>query len=505
MPHSKSVKSRTSIKSKIAKSKTAKSKTSSSVNMYHFIEACENGHTEVLKQLLPTIDINGFYDDATPLYYATRANHINVIKFLINHGADVNIGNMEDNETALDIAVQLIYLDAVKMLIKAGADVNQKDANGNTSLYYTFTDPGIFYNEDSDKELERELAVLIATLIVNGADIHSKNNKGLTAEDVFRWSFQDWPDDTPFLLLSGEISPEYVLELYKKEGTKELYKYVSISPENKDDISPRTTYRKLTKENQITMVGTHNPSKDNIFRIKIDNPIELFSNYRNLANPNRVGNDCGFQTLFALGLLDRNEALKGSKSVNIARNSLNMTGVGLDLGTVRRHICRIFGLKETDLRTRFHYNPDLVSTISVDELVEFFDRNLENNMATFVRIAWDTEIGHFIVVFKQNDIVQVFDPQRTSKTMARFTNTPTRNPIFYASDLVKEYTQNDSDPAYLYEFNYYSLKKNKKFPDKPLKIERCSVNLPLLLGRGNKTRKGHKLTHRNKTIRRKKY
>jgi hypothetical protein len=503
MPHSKSVKSRTSIKSKIAKSKTVKS--SSSVNMYHFIEACKNGHTEVLKQLLPTIDINGFYDNATPLYFATKANHINVIKFLINNGADVNLGSTLNNETALDIAAKLGNLDAVKMLIKAGADVNQKDANGDTSLYYTFS--GIHHYNDDDKELERELSVLIATLIVNGADIHSENNNGLTAEQEFRWNLEDWPDDTPFLLLSGEISPEYVLELYKKEGIKELYKYVSISPENKneDDISPRTTYRQLTKENQITMVGTHNRSRDNMFRIKIDNPIELFSNYRNLANPNRVGNDCGFQTLFALGLLDRNEALKGAKSVNIARNALNMTDVGLDLGTVRRHICRIFGLKETDLRTRYYYNPDMINPISIDELVDFFAINLENNMATFVRIAWDTEIGHFIVVFKQNDIVQVFDPQRTSKTMSRFSNTPTKNPIFYASDLVKEYTYNNSEPAYIYEFNYYSLKKNKKFADKPLKTEMCSANLKLLLGGENKTRKGHKLAHRNKTIRHKKY
>ena len=87
--------------------------------------------------------------------------------------------------------------------------------------------------------------------------------------------------------------------------------------------------------------------------------------------------------------------------------------------------------------------------------------------------------------------------------MARFTNTPSRNPIFNASDLVKEYTQNNSEPAYLYEFNYYTLKKNKKFSDKPLKIEKCSANLPLLLGGENTTRKSHKLTHRNKTIRRK--
>jgi hypothetical protein len=147
----------------------------------------------------------------------------------------------------------------------------------------------------------------------------------------------------------------------------------------------------------------------------------------------------------------------------------------------------------------------MINPISIDELVDFFAINLENNMATFVRIAWDSEIGHFIVVFKQNDIIQVFDPQRTSKTMSRFSNTPTKNPIFYASDLVKEYTYNNSEPSYIYEFNYYSLKKNKKFTDKPLKIERCSANLKLLLGGENKTRKGHKLAHRNKTIRRKKY
>jgi len=500
MPHSKSVKSRRTIKSK-----TAKSKTTSSVNMYHFIEACKNGNTEILKQLLPTININGFYNGKTPLIIAIIYNRINIIPFLIKHGADVNLGTERDETTPIDIAVQYRHMDAIKMLLKEGADLNKKDINGETALFYAMAgmvtssrrdDIDTYYSD----ELMAEISVLFATLLQNGADKTIRNNNGDTALDELKNSFSEYPDDIPFLLLSDEISPEYVIEFYNKDEIKDLYKYVSASPEN--SVSPRTTYHRLTRENEIMMVGTDNPSPHNIFRIRIPNTIKMFTNYRNLSNPNRVNHDCGYQMLFALGLLDRDAAVKGAKSINIALHNFGKSQVGLNLSTVRKHICKMFGLKETDLRTAYNHYPEWKYPISPGEISTFFDANLENNMATFLRIAWQAELGHFVIVFKENNRVLVFDPQRTSKTKDVFSNR--YPPIFPIDDIVEQYTPTGSkEPAEIYEYDIYCLRKNKKFPNKPLKME-CSINVPIVFnnGRGKKTRKGHKLIHRNKTIRR---
>jgi hypothetical protein len=502
MPHSKSVRSRISIKSKTAKSKRVKS--GSSVNMYHFIEACKNGHTEVLKQLLPTIDINGFYDGKTPLIIATIYNRINIIPFLIKHGADVNLGSEHDGTTPIDIAVKYRHMDAIKMLLKEGADLNKQDNNGEHTLFYAIASMDTTSRRDDtyySEELMAENSILFATLLQNGADTTIINKNGDTALDDLKFSFPEYPDEIPFLLLSNEISPEYVIEFYNKDEIKDLYKYVSASPE--DSVSPRTTYHRLTRENEIMMIGTDNPSPDNIFRIKIPNITNMFTNYRNLSNPNRKSSDCGYQMLFALGLLDRDNAVKGSKSVNIALHDFGKPEIGLNLGVIRKHICKMFDLKDKDLRTGFHHNPEWRYPISPEHINDFFDANLENNMATFVRIAWEEEMGHFIVVFKDNNEVSVFDPQRTAKTKDYFSHK--KPAIFPINDIVKQYTLiGYKNPAEIYEYDFFYLKKNKKFPNKPLKAE-CSFNLPLDFGGigGKKTRKGHKLTHRNKTIRRK--
>ncbi len=65
---------------------------------------------------------------ASSLFASNRAE---IIKFLVNRGADVNARN-DSGETALIIGCD--NADSVKALIEAGADVNQGDNEGNTPI-----------------------------------------------------------------------------------------------------------------------------------------------------------------------------------------------------------------------------------------------------------------------------------------------------------------------------------------------------------------------------------
>lgn len=95
---------------------------------------------------------------------------INIVSYLIKHGANVNNMN-NDHVTPLMHHIEHLsdlnnYEDNIKAMLKAGADVNAKDKNGKTALMYA-ADAG---NDETIKELLKA-----------GANIQAKDNNGKTA------------------------------------------------------------------------------------------------------------------------------------------------------------------------------------------------------------------------------------------------------------------------------------------------------------------------------------
>ena len=70
----------------------------------------------------------------TPLYYETRRGHTQVVRLLIEAGADVNLGNSE-GRTPLHNAVSGGHCEIVKLLIAAGANLNARAKNVITPLH----------------------------------------------------------------------------------------------------------------------------------------------------------------------------------------------------------------------------------------------------------------------------------------------------------------------------------------------------------------------------------
>jgi ankyrin repeat protein len=138
------------------------------------LQAVENGNLEGVRELLashivPDIEVNDSRG-WTALIHATGNNHADMLKLLIDNGADVNAKD-KDGRTALLTAATWNYINIAKMLIDNGANINAKDKDGKTALMLA----AIINNKD-----------MVKMLIDRGADINAKSNTDWTARDCYR-------------------------------------------------------------------------------------------------------------------------------------------------------------------------------------------------------------------------------------------------------------------------------------------------------------------------------
>lgn len=95
-----------------------------------FIDAAMRGDLELVKRLLPDVDINCTNDMGyTALYFAAEAGHLPVVKFLLENDAIVDWSGFM-GKTPLHAAAEGGHLDVVKWLVKNDADANHMADNG---------------------------------------------------------------------------------------------------------------------------------------------------------------------------------------------------------------------------------------------------------------------------------------------------------------------------------------------------------------------------------------
>ena len=155
--------------------------------------------------------------------------------------------------------------------------------------------------------------------------------------------------------------------------------------EPKAMATPRTQYTCKYFKKPIYL------SQKELFQIHFDTP-DQFIKYTNLSKAPKL--DCGYQSLFALGLLEAEHAKKSAEEVNTK-------------GKV--------GIYTNELRTFFRLNFGFAPKETIDVYSRrfiklFLENNLANNHATILLLQF-AKNGHYIVAYKYKDVVHFYDPQ----------------------------------------------------------------------------------------------
>jgi ankyrin repeat protein len=103
-----------------------------------FVSAAVYGDLETIQELLASgVDINALGAIRRPaLTLASYNGHMDIVKLLVEKGADIDMVSGNGEDTALIMAVKLKEAEIATYLVESGANVNIEDAEGKTALNY---------------------------------------------------------------------------------------------------------------------------------------------------------------------------------------------------------------------------------------------------------------------------------------------------------------------------------------------------------------------------------
>ena len=175
----------------------------------------------------------------TPLYYASIKGHTEIVKYLLAHGADIELGN-DLGERPLQQAAKFGHHSTVKTLLEHGAAVNCKDKFGLTPLHKAV----LWDNKE-----------LVNILLSNGADVNSRDEHANTplhraviqnnynaskalvehGADVFSKNYYDYsrPPEKWKIVPSKDIMNKTPKEIALKRDFKQLARYLQTIEEEK--------------------------------------------------------------------------------------------------------------------------------------------------------------------------------------------------------------------------------------------------------------------------------
>jgi ankyrin repeat protein len=139
----------------------------------YFLDACRRGDTadvekicSLLPELINAADAKGF----TPLIIAAYNNQPEVVRILLQNGADPNAGDMAGNTPLMGAAFKG-YVEIARILIEQGTDINQRNGQGAAALTFAAT-----FGQTA----------IARMLLEGGADTSFQDSRGKTALDHAR-------------------------------------------------------------------------------------------------------------------------------------------------------------------------------------------------------------------------------------------------------------------------------------------------------------------------------
>lgn len=120
------------------------------------------------------------YKGYTPLYMAAMRDRENVVRVLLQNGADIN-GRYGDSETTVLIeGAKNPHI--IRLLVEKGADAGYVDKNGDSALltYARFATTAAYETLSTEDKETRQHIGITDLLLQNGADINHVDNDGET-------------------------------------------------------------------------------------------------------------------------------------------------------------------------------------------------------------------------------------------------------------------------------------------------------------------------------------
>lgn len=114
------------------------------------------GHVEVVRCLCKhKADVGAAaMDDTAAIHFASQKGHVEVVRELLASGASVKAKNRK-GLTALHLAAQNSHLDLVKYLVKKGSDIMAKTKGGQTALHVAENDDVRAFLKECEQSLKK--------------------------------------------------------------------------------------------------------------------------------------------------------------------------------------------------------------------------------------------------------------------------------------------------------------------------------------------------------------
>ena len=141
---------------------------------YSFAQLCEYNYTDKVLDALKKGNIEGFddYDSEgyTPLYYAVINKNLELVKAILDNGADINKRQQNNTSTVLYYAVKNAHQEMVKLLLEYNPNLSmmyqESEYDNKANIIYTCINSQYYYHENATEEI-------LKMLLEAGADPNS--------------------------------------------------------------------------------------------------------------------------------------------------------------------------------------------------------------------------------------------------------------------------------------------------------------------------------------------